>query len=220
MLRKIRSYVRREGRITSAQQTAFDAYWATFGVTFPSNPDWCAIFNRLAPLVVDIGFGNGESVIALARAHPEWNIIGVEVYRPGIGHLFRQLQEQQITNVRVICYDAVEVLQTAFAAQSLSRVQVFFPDPWPKKRHHKRRIIQADFIHLVASRLQPGGILAVATDWQDYAEHMLTVLAAEPLLINNATAYAARDALRPLTKFERRGQRVGHEIWDLNFMRN
>ncbi|MFI4954295.1 MAG: tRNA (guanosine(46)-N7)-methyltransferase TrmB [Gammaproteobacteria bacterium] len=217
MLRKIRSYVRREGRITPGQQLAFDEHWESFAIPFPATPDWSMVFNRDAPLVVDIGFGNGESVVALAQAHPEWNIIGIEVYRPGVGYLFRQLQEKQITNVRVICHDAVEVLQSAFAPQSLSRVQIFFPDPWPKKRHHKRRLIQPAFVALLAERLKETGVLALATDWQDYAEHMITVLSAETLLENRAATFSPRDEVRPLTKFECRGQHAGHEIWELNF---
>ncbi len=217
--RKIRSYVRREGRITPGQQEAFAANWTAFSIPFPSTPDWSSVFKRTAPLAIDIGFGNGESVVALAEAYPEWNIIGIEVYRSGVGQLFRQLQEKNITNVRVICHDAVEVLQTAFAAQTLQRAQIFFPDPWPKKRHHKRRLVQGNFITLLTERLVAGGVLALATDWQDYAEQMLEVLSAEMLLNNTAATFADRDSIRPLTKFEQRGQRAGHQIWDLNFVK-
>lgn len=220
ILRKIRSYVRREGRITPGQEQAFAHHWQQYGVDFPSVPDWDTVFGRKAPLVLDIGFGNGESVIALAQAHPEWNIIAIEVYRPGIGQLLQQLVALQLTNVRVVFHDAVEVLHTAFPPNSLARIQIFFSDPWPKKRHHKRRLIQTEFVQMMAERLQVNGELVLATDWQNYAEQMLEVLTQQPLLQNTAESYAQRDISRPLTKFERRGQRIGHEVWDLKFTKH
>jgi tRNA (guanine-N7-)-methyltransferase len=222
--RKIRSFVRREGRITVAQKQAYAEHWQRFGIDFLGElitPDqWQELFKRSAPLVVDLGFGNGESTAALALAHPEWNIIGIEVYRPGVGNLFRQLVEKEISNVRVFCHDAVEVLQTAFPSASLQRVQIFFPDPWQKKRHHKRRLIQPEFVALIADRLQLQGELLLATDWQAYAEHMAEVLMAQTVLRSASDAvFAPRDNLRPLTKFERRGQKAGHDVWDLKFIK-
>jgi tRNA (guanine-N7-)-methyltransferase len=218
ILRKIRSYVRREGRITPGQQQALTQHWEHWGIDFSGNKiDWIKEFGRDAPLVLDIGFGNGESVVALAQAHPEWNIVAIEVYRPGIGQLLQQVVALQLTNVRVIFHDAVEVLQTAIAPDSLTRIQIFFSDPWPKKRHNKRRLIQAEFVQLMVERLQTNAEIVLATDWQDYAEQMLQVLSQQALLRNTAEHYAPREVLRPLTKFELRGQRIGHEVWDLKF---
>lgn len=223
--RKIRSYVRREGRMTDAQQQAFAEYWQQFGIDFQNTlftaEDWQKHFAQQVPLVLDIGFGNGESTVALAQAHPDWNIIGIEVYRPGVGHLFRQLVENNIKNVRVFCHDAVEVLQAMIASQSLQRVQIFFPDPWQKKRHHKRRLIQPAFVSLIAERLQPQGELVLATDWQDYAEYMAQVLTEQTAFSKSSEdIFVPRDHLRPLTKFERRGQKAGHNVWDLKFIKS
>ena len=220
MLRKVRSFVRREGRITPAQEQALTNQWQKYGVDFSLELKDEKIFSRAAPLVIDIGFGNGESTVAIAKAHPEWNIIGIDVYRPGVGNLLRQLAEHNIDNVRVFCCDAVEVLQNIIPSNSLHRVQIFFADPWPKKRHHKRRLIQPEFVKVIADRLQQGGELVLATDWQNYAEHMVEVLNLEPLFQNKASAdFSPRDELRPLTKFEKRGQRAGHDVWDLRFIK-
>jgi tRNA (guanine-N7-)-methyltransferase len=220
MLRRVRSFVRREGRITPAQENALANFWPKYGIDFSLELKDKKLFARAAPLVIDIGFGNGESTVAIALAHPEWNIIGIDVYQPGVGNLLRQLAENNIYNVRVFCCDAVEVLQNIIASNSVHRVQIFFADPWPKKRHHKRRLIQSEFVKVIVDRLQQGGELVLATDWQNYAEHMVEVLNAEPLLQNTTTeTFSARDDLRPLTKFEKRGQRAGHDVWDLRFVK-
>lgn len=218
-LRKIRSFVRREGRITPGQQSALTEYWPRWGIDFSGSYNWSELFNRNAPLAMDIGFGNGESVVALALAHPDWNILAVEVYRPGIGHLLNALEKNHIQNVRVMCHDAVEVLHTAIEADSLTYVQIFFPDPWPKKRHHKRRLIQPDFVECIANKLKVGGVLALATDWQEYAEHMLLVLSNSSLKNKYENEFAPRDECRPLTKFEKKGEKAGHLTWDLKFTR-
>ena len=219
--RKVRSFVCREGRLTAGQQQAYQALWPRYGLTYCPGlaaEYWSGVFGRSAPLVVDIGFGSGESTLALAQAHPEWNIVGIEVYRTGIASLFRQLLARDIVNVRVMGHDAVEVLQHMVPAASLQRVQIFFPDPWPKKRHHKRRLIQPAFVALVADRLQAGGELALATDWPEYAEHMANTLEAQTVLRRlSGERYGARDALRPLTKFERRAQACGQAVWELTY---
>jgi tRNA (guanine-N7-)-methyltransferase len=183
--------------------------------------DCTAIFGRLAPRTLEIGFGNGETLVALAAAHADRDYVGVEVHRPGVGHLMLRAHELGLSNVRAICRDAVEVLQHCIAERSLDEVLLYFPDPWPKKRHHKRRIVQPDFVALVASRLQAGGVLRMATDWQPYAEHMLDVAGACTALRNESPQgdYVARPASRPVTRFERRGQRLGHGVWDLAFRR-
>lgn len=222
LLRKVRSYVRREGRMTPGQQQTFAQQWQVYGIDFPAPEkkleNWQQTFSREAPLAIDIGFGNGESTVALALAHPEWNIIAIEVYRAGIAQLLRQLAENNIHNVRVFCHDAVEVLQTAIPAKSVQRVQLFFPDPWQKKRHHKRRLVQPEFVQLISNCLMPQGEFALATDWEHYAQHMLEILSMQTELKNkNEKGFAERDPLRPITKFERRGHEAGHHVWDLNF---
>ena len=180
-----------------------------------------AIFGRDAPRTLEIGFGNGESLVALAAAHPERDFLGIEVHRPGVGHLMLRAEELGLGNLRVICRDAVEVLQHCVPEASLDEVLLYFPDPWPKKRHHKRRIVQPDFVALVASRLRPGGVLRMATDWQPYAEHMLEVAGQCAALRNESPQgdYVPRPDSRPVTRFERRGQRLGHGVWDLAFRR-
>jgi tRNA (guanine-N7-)-methyltransferase len=181
--------------------------------------DFDAAFGRAAPRILEIGFGMGEGLAEIAAAHPENDYLGVEVHTPGVGALLKQLGERGLTNVRVIQHDAVEVLTKMLAPASLSGIHIFFPDPWHKKRHHKRRLIQPPLAQLLASRLQAGGYIHLATDWQDYAEQMLAVLAAEPLLANTVADYAPRPDTRPLTKFEQRGIRLGHGVWDLLFRR-
>ncbi len=208
----IRSYVRR-GRLTRAQKRALEALWPRYGVEGVYDPD--ALFGRQAPRHMEIGFGMGEALVAMARAHPDWDFLGVEVYRPGIGSLLRQLHAEGLTNVRVFGEDAGTVLAHLPEA-CLDGVYLFFPDPWPKRRHHKRRLVQPPFVAQVASRLRPGGRFLLATDWEDYALHMLEVLEASPLLRNLAgTGFAPRPDLRPVTKFERRAGRV----WDLAYAR-
>ena len=220
--RAIRSFVVRAGRMTVAQERAWVELWPRYGIeTGRAVLDFTAIFGRLAPRTLEIGFGNGETLVALAAAHPDRDYVGVEVHRPGVGHLMLRAHELGLSNVRVICRDAVEVLQHCIAERSLDEVLLYFPDPWPKKRHHKRRIVQPDFVALVASRLQAGGVLRMATDWQPYAEHMLDVAGACTALRNESPQgdYVARPASRPVTRFERRGQRLGHGVWDLAFRR-
>ncbi len=218
--RNVRSYVRREGRLTRGQQRAIETLWPRFGVEFslePLDPD--ALFGRRAPRVLEIGFGDGEALIAMAQTHPEMDFLGVEVHRPGVGSLLRQAQAQALNNTRVICADAVEVLTHQLPDACLDRIQIFFPDPWPKKRHHKRRLIQPAFVALLARKLKPRGYLHLATDWEDYAQHMLAVLGASPEFMNTEKGFAPRPDYRTLTKFERRGQRLGHGTWDLIFQR-
>jgi tRNA (guanine-N7-)-methyltransferase len=181
--------------------------------------DTTQVFGRRAPLVVEIGFGMGQATAAIAQAHPGSDYLGIEVHAPGVGALLQRIDEQRLTNVRIVQHDAVEVLTEMIAPHSLAGLHVFFPDPWPKKRHWKRRLIQPPFVALAASRLAAGGTLHCATDWQPYAEQMLDVLSAEPLLVNTADGYAPRPAHRPETKFERRGTALGHGVWDLVFRR-
>ena len=220
--RPIRSFVLRHGRMTTAQRRAWEAGWDRFGIDFTGQPlDFDALFGRPGPRVLEIGFGMGHSLAAMAAAAPDSNFLGIEVHRPGVGKLLHLVQEQGLGNVRVMCHDAVEVLRDCIERDSLDTLQVFFPDPWHKKRHHKRRLIQPPFVELAASRLRPGGRLHLATDWENYAEQMLEVLSACPLLENTVPGggYAPRPEQRPLTKFERRGERLGHGVWDLLFER-
>lgn len=216
--RPIRSYVLRQGRISHAQQRAYDSLLPRFGIPYQAaRIDPSQVFERNAPIVLEIGFGMGESTAQIAQARPDLDFIGVEVHTPGVGSLLKQIEERGLSNVRVIQHDAVEVLQHMIGENTLAGVHIFFPDPWPKLRHHKRRLIQPDFVRLIASRLQPGGYLHAATDWQAYAEHILTILSQEPLLENTADEYAARPDYRPLTKFEQRGLKLGHGVWDIVF---
>ena len=221
-IRTVRSFVRREGRITKAQQRALRELWPRYGVDLAPEPlDFAALFQRRAPVMLEIGFGNGEALCELARTHPENNYVGIEVYRPGIGSLLLRLDALKLPNVRVICADAEQVFAEHVPGDSLDAVSLFFPDPWPKKRHHKRRLIQPDFIAHVARSLRPGGCVHIATDWQDYAEHALAVASQTPELENTAGdhTYVSRPDERLLTRFERRGQRLGHQVWDLVFRR-
>jgi tRNA (guanine-N7-)-methyltransferase len=213
--------VRREGRITKAQERALTDLMPRYALAADGRPiDLQAGFGRAARCVLEIGFGNGEALIALAAAHPEVNYLGIEVHRPGVGRLLNHLAELELTNVRVLCADALEVLAQIPEA-SLDAVLVFFPDPWPKKRHHKRRIVQPAVVALIERKLRPGGRLHLATDWEDYAAHMLAVVSTCAGLRNTAGegCYAPRPEYRPLTKFERRGRRLGHAVWDLVFER-
>ncbi len=220
--RTIRSFVRRAGRITGAQRRALAELWPRYGFEPGTTPlDFAALFPKRAPLIVEIGFGNGEALAAMAAAHPENNYLGIEVHRPGIGGLLLRLESGALTNVRLLEGDAKDVLAQRVPPGSVQAVHVFFPDPWPKKRHHKRRLVQADFVASIQRALMPGGYLHLATDWREYAEHMLTLLSQTPGLENTAGVgcYAPRPEHRPLTKFERRGQRLGHGVWDLIFRR-
>jgi tRNA (guanine-N7-)-methyltransferase len=221
---RIRSYVLRAGRVGSGQARALAEIGPQFMLPYQSAVlDLDAAFGRAAsnshpaPRILEIGFGMGEGLAQIAAAHPENDYLGVEVHTPGVGALLKQVGERGLTNVRVIQHDAVEVLTHMLAPASLAGIHIFFPDPWHKKRHHKRRLIQPPLVSLLASRIQSGGYIHLATDWQDYAEQMLAVLSAEPLLVNSVTDYAPRPDTRPLTKFEQRGIRLGHGVWDLVF---
>jgi len=221
-LRTVRSFVRREGRLTPGQERALDDLWPLYGIDEAEGLiDLAALFGRKAPIVFEIGFGNGSSLAEMAANQPDTNFIGVEVHRPGVGHLLKLIEEQGLTNLRVACTDAVELLKDRIADNSLDRLQLFFPDPWHKKRHHKRRIIQPAFVSLLSEKIKSGGHLHMATDWQHYAEQMLDDLSQNTDFINCADSldYIPRPDYRPLTKFEQRGQRLGHGVWDLLFKR-
>ncbi|MFB4202373.1 tRNA (guanine-N(7)-)-methyltransferase [wastewater metagenome] len=214
--RPVRSFVRREGRLTGGQQRALERLYPRYGIEPGEGViDLTAAFGREAPVVLDIGFGDGEALAEMAQAHPERSYLGIEVYRTGVGRLLRRLEEDGIDNVRVMDADAVAILRQHIAPAGLAGVNLFFPDPWPKKRHHKRRMVQPEWLALVASRLRPGGFLHLATDWENYAEHMLEVVSASPDFDNPHGGYAPDPGERPVTKFERRGRRKGHGVWDL-----
>jgi tRNA (guanine-N7-)-methyltransferase len=217
--RRIRSYVRRAGRVGPGQQRALAELGPRFVLPYaPRTLDFPALFGRSAPVVLEIGFGMGDATARVAALQPETDFVGVEVHEPGIGALLKRIGEQDLGNVRIVAHDAVEVLEHMIAPASLAGMHVWFPDPWPKKRHHKRRLIQPPLVALLASRLAPGGYLHCATDWQPYAEQMLAVLSAEPGLRNTAPGYAARPSWRPQTRFETRGLKLGHAVWDLVFV--
>jgi len=216
----IRSYVLRAGRMGSGQVRALQELGPRYVLPFQAGvPDWDAVFGRSAPRIVEIGFGMGAATAAIAAARPETDFIGIEVHEPGVGALLRLIGERALTNLRIVQHDAVQVLQQMIAPASLAGVHLYFPDPWHKKRHHKRRIVQPGFVAQVASRLAPGGVLHCATDWEPYAQQMLEVLSAEPALRNTAEGFAPRPPWRPPTKFEQRGLRLGHGVWDLLFTR-
>lgn len=219
--RRIRSYVRREGRFTRAQQRALAELLPRYGLAAEGPPlSLEAAFERPAPCTLEIGFGNGDALAELAANDPGGNYLGIEVHRPGVGHLLNRAQALGLNNVRVVCGDAVDFIRQRLTPASLDRVHIWFPDPWPKKRHHKRRLIQPAFIELLASRMRAGAILHLATDWRDYAGHMLAVMASAPAFANTAgSGFAPRPPGRPLTRFEQRGERLGHEVYDLLFER-
>ena len=220
--RSIRSFVQRAGRITRAQQRALEELWPRYGITFMATVlDLDAVFGRSARRILEIGIGNGETLLDLAESRPEDDFLGIEVHRPGIGHCLLGIEARGLRNVRLIDHDAVEVLERQVPDSSLDEVLLYFPDPWPKKRHHKRRIVQPAFVALVAHKLKPGGTFRLATDWAPYSEHMLEVLSASAAFANRAPdgRFVPRPAARPLTKFERRGERLGHEVFDLEFER-
>jgi tRNA (guanine-N7-)-methyltransferase len=219
--RTVKSFVIRAGRISQRQQQALSE---THYLVPPSQEsiDWMALFGKAAPVTLEIGFGMGQSLLENARAAPEQHFVGIEVHRPGIGALIAEAAALSLQNLRVIEGDAVNILTHRVADQSLAKIQVFFPDPWPKRRHHKRRLLQPAFVQLLQQKLIPGGKLHVATDWEDYAKHIMQVLSATPGLINTAgeRQFATDRENRPLTKYERRGQRLGHSVWDLVFYKN
>jgi len=216
----IRSFVLRQGRVSNAQQRYYDEMMAKIGIPYAASLlDLDAVFGRSAPHILEIGFGMGETSAAIAEANPQNDYIGVEVHTPGVGSLCKLIAERSLANQRIIQHDAVEVLRDMIPEGSLDGVHIFFPDPWPKARHHKRRLIKPPLVATLAWRLKPGGYIHCATDWENYAEQMLDVLSAEPLLENTADGYAPRPDYRPLTKFEQRGIRLGHGVWDLVFRR-
>lgn len=207
--------------MTEAQGKALREYWPRFGVSEGGPIDFDKLFGRQAPRVVEIGFGMGDALIQMAQTHPERNYLGIEVYEAGVGHLLGRATSLGISNIRVVRDDAVDVLQTRIPDKSIDAILLFFPDPWPKKRHHKRRIVQREFATTASEKLKVGGRLHLATDWEDYAHHMLEVLEGEPCLVNVAGPHAffPRPAERPLTKFEKRGVKLGHRTWDLIYER-
>ncbi|MBA3903760.1 MAG: tRNA (guanosine(46)-N7)-methyltransferase TrmB [Rhodocyclaceae bacterium] len=218
--RPIRSFVLRQGRVSNAQARSYEQLLPRFGIPYSPQPlDLVQVFGRQAPRILEIGFGMGETTAAIAAAHPEADYLGIEVHTPGVGSLLKLIEEKGIANLRLIQHDAVEVLRDMIAPGSLDGAHIFFPDPWPKKRHHKRRLIQPPLVALLASRLRPGGYAHLATDWQEYAGQMLEVLSAEPQLENTADGFASRPDYRPQTKFETRGLRLGHGVWDIVFRR-
>ena len=214
----IRSFVLRQGRVSNAQQRYYEEMMARVGIAYAAAPlDLDAVFGRRAPRILEIGFGMGETSATIAETNPQNDYIGVEVHTPGVGSLCKLIAEKNLGNQRIIQHDAVEVLRDMIGPESLDGVHIFFPDPWPKARHHKRRLIQPPLVATLTSRLKSGGYIHCATDWENYAEQMLSVLSAEWLLQNTAVDYAPRPAYRPLTKFEQRGLRLGHGVWDLVF---
>ncbi len=218
--RRIRSFVLRAGRTTAAQERALDQLWPRYGLDLPQGTlDLTTAFGRGAPRCLEIGFGVGEVIGSLAQTNPHIDYLGIEVHRAGVGRLLLRAQQSALKNLRVICHDAVEVLRDHIEDACFDEVLVFFPDPWHKKRHHKRRLIEASFVSLAAVKLLPGGILRLATDWQDYAEQMLAVCNANPALrsLSPDLTYVARPGFRPPTRFERRGERLGHGVWDLAY---
>lgn len=220
---KVKSYVKREGRITKAQQSAIDRNWPNMGLTHQQGLcDFQAIFDNDNPAVLEIGFGMGASLVDMAKHAPELNFIGIEVHRPGVGACLQLAEENNITNLRVYEHDAVEVLADCIPDSSLHRVQLYFPDPWHKKRHHKRRLVQDEFVQKLRSKLVIGGHFHMATDWEHYAEHMLEVMNHAEGYKNTSedNLYVPKPDYRPLTKFEQRGQRLGHGVWDLIFCRD
>ncbi|MFI4903470.1 MAG: tRNA (guanosine(46)-N7)-methyltransferase TrmB [Burkholderiales bacterium] len=218
--RRIRSYVLRQGRHSTAAARALAVLAPRYSLAWRAEaPDWRHVFGRDAPLVLEIGFGSGATTAEIARTHPHVDFVAVDVYERGVANLARLLDAADLGNVRIVRHDAVDVVADMIAPATLGGVHVYFPDPWPKKRHHKRRLLQAAFVHALALRLRPGGYLHVATDWQPYADEILATCSAEPLLANTATGFAPRPAWRPRTKFEARGLALGHAVCDILFKR-
>jgi tRNA (guanine-N7-)-methyltransferase len=215
--RKIRSFVRREGRMSRRQAAAYDSLFSEHGLDFNGQLlDFARLFGRSAPTILEIGFGMGDTLAAMAINNPDINYLGIEVHRPGVGNLLATIDEKRVNNIRIICHDAVEVLEHAIPDHTLDGIQIFFPDPWPKKRHHKRRLIQPAFVTLLAQKLKPEGTLHIATDWENYAQWILEILAANPVFSRLPDNMSHQ---RPATKFEKRGLKLGHGIWDMIFVR-
>ncbi|MDP2963924.1 MAG: tRNA (guanosine(46)-N7)-methyltransferase TrmB [Sulfurimicrobium sp.] len=216
--RPVRSFVLRQGRMSKGQTRAYETLMPKFAVPYSVAPlDLALLFGRAAPKILEIGFGMGDSTAKIAQSHPENDYLCIEVHTPGVGSLLKYIDEMGLTNIRIIQHDAVEVMQHMLAPETLDGVHIFFPDPWHKKRHHKRRLIQAAFIALICDRLKPGGYLHAATDWEEYAAHILDTFRDELRLVNSVSDYAPRPEYRPLTKFEQRGLRLGHGVWDVIF---
>lgn len=218
--KSIRSFVIRAGRITAAQKKAFDDHWPGLGLSlFAGAIKPAEVFGRDAPLVLEIGFGMGDSLLAMARSEPEKNFIGIEVHPPGVGRIINLAVQEELSNLRLYMADAMDVLNDCIPDGSIDRLQLYFPDPWHKKKHHKRRIVQPQFVQQLAPKLKVGGVLHMATDWQAYAEHMLEVMSSAQGFRNKASegGYSPRPDYRPITKFEKRGERLGHGVWDLLF---
>jgi tRNA (guanine-N7-)-methyltransferase len=222
-IRTIKSFIKREGRLTPGQQRALEILWPEFGIDF-SEKRLCLqeIFNRDAGKVLEIGFGNGDSLWEMAKADPDRDYIGIEVHRPGVGHLLQLIEKSGIKNCRIISYDAVDVINHQIADNSLDKVQLFFPDPWHKKKHHKRRIVQDEFVNMLAQKIKSGGIFHLATDWEHYAEHMIEVMNRNSNFTNLSTdnTFTPKPDDRPTTKFETRGKKLGHGVWDMLYKRN
>jgi tRNA (guanine-N7-)-methyltransferase len=218
--RTIRSFVLRQGRFSPAQQRAYESLLPRFGIAFAAAPlNLSRVFGRTSPKILEIGFGMGETTAAIAKARPKDDFLAIEVHRPGVGGLLKLIEQERLANVRIVQHDAVEVVEHMLAPGTLAGAHVFFPDPWPKKRHHKRRLLQSAFVHALAERLAPRGYLHVATDWEEYAVEILETLRGETLLANTSPGFAPRPEYRPLTKFERRGLKLGHGVWDILFER-
>lgn len=218
--RSIRSFVLRSGRMTAGQQAAYDKHWPQKGLLLADGPvELAGVFGRTSPFVLEIGFGMGASLVEMAKAEPEKDFIGIEVHVPGVGKLLHLMEEKEVENIRVYCDDAVEVLNQCIADNSLDRIQIYFPDPWHKKKHNKRRLIQSAFVQSLRAKLKVGGTLHLATDWEHYAEHMMEVMEAAEGFSNQAEefCFSPRPCYRPDTKFEKRGERLGHGVWDILF---
>lgn len=216
---RIRSFMRRQGRATASQKNALETLWDKYCLDFTQHYNFAEVFQRQAPIIMEIGFGNGESLAAMAEANPHYDYIGIEVHRPGIGHLMLLLEQKGLNNVRIYHHDAIEILEHRIADHSLTGVQLFFPDPWQKRCHHKRRIVKPSFVELLTKKLMTGGYFHAATDWEHYAKEMLGIISANEKLLNTSKnkTYCERPDYRPLTKFEQRGIRLGHGVWDLIF---
>jgi len=218
--RPVRSFVLRQGRMSAAQQRALDTLLPRLGIAYAPKPlDFAAVFGRIAPVILEIGFGMGETTATIAAERPQLDFLGLEVHGPGVGALLNRVEAADLRNVRVIQHDAVDVVAQMIPQASLAGIHIYFPDPWPKKRHHKRRLLRPQFVHALAQRLEPGGYLHAATDWDEYAQEILATFSEEPLLTNTVPAFAPRPAWRPQTKFETRGLKLGHDVRDIVFRR-
>ena len=219
-LRRVRSFVKRVGRMTQFQKKAIENYWNKFGINFTeSYLNFNQLFGNDNPVILEIGFGMGDSLVQMAKKHPDTNYIGIEVHTPGVGNILANINQLELKNIRIVEYDAIDVLQKMIFNNTLSGVQIFFPDPWHKTRHHKRRLIQREFLELVSTKIMKAGFIHVATDWAHYAEQIILLLEESSYFNNKFEGYAPRPDSRPLTKFEKRGERLKHGVWDIYFQR-